>query len=208
MAGQHSAQEKPGNGNAGRDAVNDERDAGRDDGPQAGCRTGQGRRHALIVAGLFHGRDHDDADRDRRGHGGPGDRREDGAGKDRGKPQPAADVSQQRAREAHQVRREAALVHQVAGQHEERDGEQREGRQAAEDGLNQGGDRDGAADDGIDHGTAAQGDRDGCGDAQQQNKGADEDDHWAAPFAPRPRNTRNSSSVRKNMMKKPVGSAA
>ena len=61
------------------------------------------------------------------------------------------------AGEAHQVRRDAALVHEVSGQHEERDGEQREGRQAAEDGLNQGGDRDGAADDGIDQGSSRPG---------------------------------------------------
>ena len=123
-------------------------------------------------------------------------------------PQPAADMPQKQAGKAHQVRRDPPLIHEISGQHEQRNGKQGKGRQAAEDGLNQRGDGHVAAEHGIGQGAAAQGHNDGCGDAQQPDKSGQKDDHRLSPFGFRPINPRNSSSVRKNMMKKPVGSAA
>ena len=164
-AGEHTAHEQRGNGDIGGDAVDDERDAGRDDRPQAGGRTGHGSRHAIVVARLLHGREHDDSYGNSGRHGGPGNGGEDGAGHDRGMAQSAADVPNKGTGEVHQVRREAAFVHEVAGQHEEWDGEEGKTGQSAEGGLNQSGDRDGAADQGVNHGATAEGNGNGSGDA-------------------------------------------
>ena len=123
-AGEHSAHEQRRNGDIGGDAIDDERDAGRYDRPQAGGRTGQGSRHSFVVARLLHGREHDDSYGHRGRHGGTGDGGEDGAGQDRGMAQTAADVTEELAGKVHQVGRKAAFVHKVAGQHKEGDGEE------------------------------------------------------------------------------------
>jgi len=118
------------------------------------------------------------------------------------------DVAQKQTGEADEILRDPSRVHEIAGQHEERNGQKRKSGQAAENRLDQCRDGHAVAEQCVDQGATAQCNHDRRRNAQKRNKGQKEDDHCTLPFCPMPRKVSSSSIVRKNMMKKPVGSAA
>ncbi len=109
-----------------RHAVEDHRDRRRDD--HAELRGGRLQRGGVgpRIAVPDQRRDQDRADRERRRHARPGDRREDHAGQHARRREPALDAADDRLRELDEARRDAARLHQVAGEDEERDRGERE----------------------------------------------------------------------------------
>ena len=120
---------------AAGDAEHDEADAGRDDRPDdAGCGD-QARRARLVVAGLDHHRHQQRRERRGIGHGRAGQGREDAGGHD-GDVAEAALTWPISASARLTIRlRQAAGVHDLAGQHEERHRHQREAVGAVDDVL-------------------------------------------------------------------------
>ena len=113
-------------------AVDHHQDRRRDHGAHGRGAGGEAHRELLVVAALLHRRAEDRAD-----GGGVGGARAGDAGQEHAHDhvhvgQPAAQVPDHRHRELHQALRDAAVGHDVAGEEEERQREQREGVDAGE----------------------------------------------------------------------------
>ena len=142
------------------------------------------------IAARLHLRDHQPADRGGLGHRRAGNAAEQSRGGDVDLPQPAADVTDQRAGKGDDAAGDAAAHHQVAGIDEERDGEQREDAHARIQPL----EHDQRRQPHIEHGGEArdaEAERDRRADQHQQREDAEQDPelHRAKPlrFPVRPR---------------------
>ena len=182
-AGDDAGEEHSGDrdGAAGH-GINDH-DVRRRDHEAGGGRGGrEGGREVAVIALRDHFRHHEAADtgdgRARR----PGDRAEEHAGDGVRVRQAAGEMSDQRRGEVDQTARHAAAAHQDAGEHEERDGEQRERIDAEHHAFGHddlGAER--AARDGhAEHGGGADGDRDR--DVQEQQREEDQREDKADTF--------------------------
>ena len=172
-------------GNLRRHGVEDHRDRRRDDHAKLRRSRLKGRREGCGIAVADHRRDQDRADREGGGDAGARYRREDHAGQDAGAGEAALDAADDGFGEIHQSGGDAADLHQVAGQDEERDGGQRVAVERDEKLLGDQQQRQvGEARD-ADH--ARQPDRDGDGNAErEQHEHGDEDGraHVAASSSP------------------------
>ena len=131
-AGQDAGEEERADRGVGHHPVDHERQARRDDRPERRRRGGHADRELGRVAVLLHRLDLDRAEA-----GGVGDRRAAHAGEDHRADdvdvaEAALHPADQGEREVVDPRRDAGVVHQVAGEDEERHGEQREAVDAAD----------------------------------------------------------------------------
>src|SRR5690606_27559536 len=119
----------------GNEAVQDQRDARRNQNTQRSA----GRRHAhgvaAVIAGGHHGGDGDRPDGQRSGHAGAGYRRKNRAGQNGGHSQAAPQMPHPYPRELDQRVGYAARGHQIGRDDEKGHGHQRKGRQAVVDDL-------------------------------------------------------------------------
>ena len=121
----------------GGDAEHHEADARRNDRRDDAGRGDQAGRARLVVARGHHHRQEQRRERGRVGHRGARERREQAGGDDRHVAEAAAHVADEGEREVDDPLRQAADVHDLAGEDEERRGEQREAVGAVDDVLRQ-----------------------------------------------------------------------
>ena len=160
---------------AGGDGVKDQR-AGRGDQDAGGGRADvDGGGEVGVVAFLCLQGAQDGAHGRGGGHRRAGDRAEEHIGQHVGGGQVAGDLAHQQAGQTDQAAGNAALIHDVAAQGEERQGQQREGVQAREAALgrDQGKDVGGHAEQGGDHRGDADAGRNGDARQQQDEEGAE-----------------------------------
>ncbi len=138
QAGNHPGEEQLAHRGVGQRGIEDHEDARRDDRTDQRAARGQPGGEAPRVAFLFHGRHQQGAECRSVGRGGPVDPGEEHPGDHVDVAEAAAEVADQGVGQAHQARGHAGMVHQVAGQHEQRDRHQREDVHAAEEALRQG----------------------------------------------------------------------
>ena len=132
QTGQHAAHEQLGHADAGRRAVNDQGDAGRENGSD----DRGSRRHragkVVVVAVFGHSLHLDGAKAACIRRGAAGHARENDAGHDVGVSQTSGNPAHQLLGEAEDFVRDLACVHQVAGQDEQRDGDEQIGIDAGD----------------------------------------------------------------------------
>ena len=121
----------------GGDAEDHHRDRGRDDDAEAAGGCGDGGRVAALIAVVDHRRDHQEADRGRRGRAGAGDRAEEETGEHGRGTDAAGKGAGEALGERHQALRNAGGLHQGACEDEGGQGHQREGADRGERDLHE-----------------------------------------------------------------------
>ena len=131
-ARQDTGLEEVADGGAGRDAVDHERDGRRNDDADRARRGGERRGIALVIALLLHLGDHERADGRHRRRAGAGDGRVEHGGERRDRAETAGEEADDIVREVEQALGDAAVAHEVAREHEERNRHQGEAVDARE----------------------------------------------------------------------------
>ena len=181
--------EEVGDRYVGHEGEDDHRDRGRDDDADGAGDRDQGGGEGEAVAAALHARDHDRADGGAVGHRRARHAGEQHAGRDRDEAQAAGHEAQEPGREGDETLADATLGHQLAGQDEERDGEEVVRLDAADEGEGHRlqridlGEDDDEAEDGEGH---REGER-----HPDQGEGHEETEeiesfHGPAPLRPRP----------------------
>ena len=131
-ARQDAGLEEVADGGAGRDAVDHERDGRRNDDADRARRGGERRGIALVIALLLHLGDHERADGRHRRRAGARDGRVEHGGERRDRAETAGEEADDIVREVEQALGDAAVAHEVAREHEERNRHQGEAVDARE----------------------------------------------------------------------------
>ena len=180
-AGHDAAQEQRADGDVGHHAVDHERQGRRDDRAQGGRGRRDADRELGLVAMVLHGLDLDGAEA-----GGVGDcrarhAREDHRAHDVDVPEAAAHPARQRHGEVVDAVGDAGRVHQVAGEDEERHGQQREAVDAAGHAVQDHEVGDARDEVGVEEGGAGERDEHGHAGDQYGEEDEDEECHGCAP---------------------------